>query len=303
MTELMVEIENLSRSFGKIAALDGIDFQASRGQVVGLVGANGAGKTTLIKHMLGLLRAKSGSVKIFNTNPVQNPQAVLKRIGYLSEERDIPDWMSIDELMRFTSAFHKGWDNNYAYNLLDNFALDRAQKIKNLSRGMRAQVALIAAVAHKPDLLILDEPSSGLDAIVRQDILNAVVRTIAEEGRTVIFSSHLLDEVERLSDHVLMIDQGRIVLDSSLQTINAEHHYSNIRFVEHLDSPPKLTNVLSLSGSGRSWNVIHEGSAEQLIIPLKQIGGELTESRSATLEEIFVARVGREPVIEQVEIN
>lgn len=302
MTEPVVEVNKLSRCFGNIAALDRVDFQATRGQVYGLVGANGAGKTTLIRHLLGLLRAKSGSVKIFGKDPVREPQAVLKRIGYLSEERDIPDWMSIEELMRFSSAFHSGWDGNYASKLLDNYGLDPAQKIKNLSRGMRAQVALIAAVAHKPDLLILDEPSSGLDAIVRQDILNAVVRTVCEEGRTVLFSSHLLDEVERLADHVTMIDQGRVVLDSSLQTINADHHYSSISFIEQLAAPPDLTDILSLSGSGRSWNVIHRGSVEKFSAPLSQLGGEIIESRSATLEEIFVARVGRESIIDQADI-
>ena len=200
MTELVVEVRELTRRFGNTLALDEVDFQASRGKVYGLVGANGAGKTTLIKHLMGLLRTKSGSVQVFGENPILNPESVLKRIGYLSEERDIPSWMSIDELMRYTQAYHQDWDQAFARELLDTFALDTSQKIKNLSRGMRAQVALVAAVAHRPDLLILDEPSSGLDAVVRMDILNAIVRTISEEGRTVIFSSHLLEEVERMSD-------------------------------------------------------------------------------------------------------
>ncbi len=301
MTELVVDIKNLSRSFGSTTALDCIDFQAARGKVYGLVGANGAGKTTLIKHMLGLYRAKSGTVRIFGEDPVRNPESTLKHIGYLSEDRDIPDWMSIAELMRYTSAFHRGWDQSYADELLNTFSLDPSKKIKTLSRGMRAQVALISAVAHRPDLLILDEPSSGLDAVVRKDILNAVVRTISEEGRTVIFSSHLLEEVERLSDHVTMIHDGKITLDSSLEVINKSHHHSSVRFDEPMAAPPRLENVEAISGEGRFWSVIHHGSTDELSSSLQKMGGEIVESRHASLEEVFISKVGRESLHEQTQ--
>jgi len=293
MSELVVEVNNLSRSFGKTKALDCVDFQASRGKVYGLVGANGAGKTTLIKHMLGLMRAKSGTVRIFGEDPVQNPQGVLKHIGYLSEDRDIPDWMSIDELMRYTGAYHSSWDQGYADELLETFTLDPNKKISSLSRGMRAQVALISAISHRPDLLILDEPSSGLDAVVRKDILNAVVRTISEEGRTVIFSSHLLDEVERLSDHVTMIHNGRVTLDSSLELINNSYHYSSIRFENTQTTAPELTDAVIVSGDGRFWSVIHHGSVEPFHDSIENLRGEIVESRNATLEEVFVSRASR----------
>ena len=293
MTELVVEVNNLSRSFGKTRALESVDFQASRGKVYGLVGANGAGKTTLIKHLLGLLRAKSGTVRIFGEDPVSNPESVLKRIGYLSEERDIPDWMSRDELMRYTGAYHAAWDQSYADELLETFSLDPGKKISTLSRGMRAQVALISAVAHRPDLLILDEPSSGLDAVVRKDILNAVVRTISEEGRTVVFSSHLLDEVERLSDHVTMIHNGRVTLDSSLELINSTHHHSSIRFENPQTPAPVLEDAVAISGDGRFCSALHYGPQEAFLASIKQLGGEIVESRNATLEEVFVSRVGR----------
>jgi len=303
MTELVVEVSNLSRSFGKTSALDCVDFKASRGKVYGLVGANGAGKTTLIKHLLGLLRAKSGSVKIFGEDPVRNPESVLKKIGYLSEDRDIPDWMSIDELMRYTGAYHSTWDQGYAVELLNTFSLDPTQKIRTLSRGMRAQVALISAVAHRPDLLILDEPSSGLDAVVRKDILNAVVRTISEEGRTVIFSSHLLEEVERLSDHVTMIHQGKITLDSSLELINKNHHWSSLGFTDPQNSLPTLEGVVKISGEGRFFSVVHQGSIDAFQNAVKKIGGEVLKSRHATLEEVFVSRVGRPGIGEPSQVK
>ena len=184
MSENVVELDGVSRRFGKTVALDGLSLRVPRGCVYGLVGVNGAGKTTLIKHILGLLKARSGSVRVFGLDPVRNPVAVLRRIGYLSEERDLPEWMRIDELMRYTAAYHPNWDQAHAEELLRTFGLDASKKVKNLSKGMRAQAGLVAAVAHRPDLLVLDELSTGLDDVIRRDILKAIIRTVADDGRT-----------------------------------------------------------------------------------------------------------------------
>jgi ABC-2 type transport system ATP-binding protein len=299
MGQQVVEVNDLSRSFGRKTALDGVSFHATAGQVYGLVGANGAGKTTFIKHLLGLLRATTGSVRVFGLDPVREPAGVLGRIGYLSEEHELPEWMRVGELMRYTQAFHPKWDAAYARELLETFALDPASRIKDLSKGMRAQAGLIAAAAHRPELLILDEPSSGLDAVVRRDILDAIVRAVADDGRTVIFSSHLLDEVERMSDHETLIHQGRVALSGVLDDVRQEYQRSRVQFVDHLDRPPVLDTALLLEGGGRAWSVIHSGSLEQFRRSVLARGGEVVESRDATLEEIFLARAGR--VIRQAE--
>src|ERR1700686_2399756 len=194
-----------------------------RGGVYGLGGANGAGKTTLIKHILGLLRAESGSVRVFGLDPVTDPVAVLSRIGYLSEENDLPGCMRVDELIRYSRAFYPAWDDAYVEELRQTFALDPAAKVKNLSKGQLTRVGLMIALAYRPGLLVLDEPSSGLDPIVRRDILGAVIRTIADEGRTVLFSSRVLEEVEQVADHVTMIDRGKIVLSAPLDAIRESH--------------------------------------------------------------------------------
>jgi len=191
--------------------------------VYGLVGANGAGKTTLIKHILGLLKTETGSVRVFGRDPVADPVGVLSRIGYLSEDNDLPGWMRVDELMRYTRAFYPDWDEVYAEELRTTFALDPASKIRTLSKGQKARAGLLVALAYRPELLVLDEPSSGLDPIVRRDILGAVIRTIADEGRTVLFSSHLLDEVEDVADHVTMIKEGKILMSAPLADIKALH--------------------------------------------------------------------------------
>ena len=223
MSETVISISGLSRSFGTKAALDSVSLAFPRGAVYGLVGANGAGKTTLIKHILGLLRAERGSVRVFGLDPVADPVGVLSRIGYLSEENDLPGWMRVDELIRYSRAFYPAWDDAYAEELRQTFALDPAAKIRTLSKGQKARAGLLIALAYRPELLVLDEPSSGLDPIVRRDILGAVIRTIADEGRTVLFSSHLLDEVEEVADHVTMINAGKIVLSAPLAVIRDSH--------------------------------------------------------------------------------
>jgi len=243
VSESVVHVSELTRRFGATTALDSVSLSLPRGAVYGLVGANGAGKTTLIRHILGLLRAESGSVRVFGLDPVADPVAVLSRIGYLSEENDLPGWMRVDELIRYTSAFYPKWEDDYAEELRRTFALDAAAKIKDLSKGQKARAGLLIALAHRPELLVLDEPSSGLDPLVRRDILGAVIRTIAHEGRTVLFSSHLLQEVEQVADHVTMIHQGAIVLSAPLDDIRESHRVAgrvpslDEIFVAHVGTP------------------------------------------------------------------
>jgi ABC-2 type transport system ATP-binding protein len=223
LSEPVIQVTELTRRFDSKTALDSVTLSMPRGAVYGLVGANGAGKTTLIKHILGLLRAQTGSVRVFGLDPVADPVGVLSRIGYLSEENDLPGWMRIDELIRYSRAFYPGWDDDYAEELRGSFALDPEAKIRTLSKGQKARAGLLVALSYRPDLLVLDEPSSGLDPIVRRDILGAIIRTIAGEGRTVLFSSHLLEEVEQVADHVTMIDHGRIVLSAPLDAVRDMH--------------------------------------------------------------------------------
>ncbi len=296
MSTPLVEVRGLTRHYGKNIALDAVSLSISAGRVYGLVGANGAGKTTLLKHLLGLLRPQSGTVRVFGHDPVINPVAVLQRVGYLSEHRDMPEWMRIAELLRYLKAYHPTWDMKFAYELVDTFNLDASKKISSLSQGMRAQTALIAALAHRPELLILDEPSNGLDAVVRRDIVDAVIRTVAEEGRCVIFSSHLLDEMERTCDHVMMIQSGRITFDCELETIKETHRLTRVNFTHPQDPLPRITGALMAEGGGRSWTIVHDNPLETFSQQIFSAGGTIADSRQATLEEIFLARAGRNTV-------
>ncbi|MGO9467548.1 MAG: ABC transporter ATP-binding protein [Isosphaeraceae bacterium] len=295
--EVVVQVAGLSRSFGRTVALDGVDLKVKRGAVFGLVGENGAGKTTLIKHVLGLLKAQRGSVRVFGLDPVRDPVGVLAKVGYLSEDRDLPDWMRIDELLRYLRAFYPTWDDTFAEELRQQFDLDPRARIKTLSQGQRARTGLLAGLAYRPELLVLDEPSTGLDPIVRREILAAIIRTIAEEGRTVLFSSHLLDEVERVADHVALIDRGRIVLCDPLDTIKATFQRLTLRFDEPQVRPPVFVGAAGWEGSGHEWTTVCQGSMEDLYGKAAGIGARIVDQHTPSLDDIFVARVGSRQVL------
>ena len=288
----VIAITGLSRRFGAKVALDEVSLYVPKGGVFGLVGENGAGKTTLIKHILGLLRAETGTVRVFGHNPVASPVEVLGRIGYLSELPDLPGWMRVDELLRYMKAFYPKWDADYAARMLNQFGLNPTQRIGTLSKGQMAKAGLLVAQAHRPELLLLDEPSSGLDPLVRRDILEAVIRTVADEGRTVFFSSHLLEEIERVSDHVAMVHCGKIVLSGPLDEIKAQHRRLVLSFENAQKKAPVITGAVSVSGMGKEWTVICKGARNGLSEVAAQMGARIVGESAPSFNEIFVAHAG-----------
>ena len=293
----VIQLTKVSRRFGSKLALNEVSLGVPRGKVFGLVGENGAGKTTLIKHLLGTLRAESGSVRLFGLDPVADPPAVLSRVGYLSENRDLPGWMRVDELLRYTEAFYPGWDAGYAEELRKQFALERSARIKQLSRGELAKAALLVAVAYRPELLLLDEPSSGLDPVVRRDILETIIRTVAEDGRTVFFSSHLLEEVERVSDEVAMLHDGKVLWCGPLDEVKAEHLRLVLRFEASQTRPPVIPGALSIQGGGQEWTLICNGARQELNTTVARLGARIVEEHTPSLSEIFVARAAQKGLL------
>lgn len=291
-TRNVVEITNLTRQFDEQLALDDVSIKVTSGQVFGIVGENGAGKTTLIKHMLGQYKAQQGSVKIFNDDPVASPEQVLAKIGYLSEEPELPAWMTVKEILNYTAAFYPTWDNAYAEQLIKAFSLNLDKRVRDLSKGQKARVGLVLAQAHKPELLLLDEPSSGLDPNVRRDILSAVIKTVSDEGRTVILSSHLLEEVERVCDHLMMLDKGRVLLFDSMEKILNSHH----RIIVKPDSEisifdlSKFDGVFNTRSGNIEWKIDFYGDLEQFKNELQTKSVAIISNRLMSLNDIFISR-------------
>ena len=288
--EPVVEIQGLSRRFGKNLALNNVSLKVPRGVVMGLVGLNGAGKTTLLKHVMGLLRAQSGSVNVFGVDPSHDPTLALSRIGYLTEEDTLPGWMKVWQLLRFSKPFYPNWDDEYAQELVDIFKIPLDKKISKLSKGQRARCGLITALAHKPELLVLDEPSSGLDPIVRHDILTAVIRTIAEQGRTVLFSSHLLDEVQRVSDLVGVIRNGELVEFGPLESLRTRYQRVTLQMPQTHDSssPPPLDVLGQWERSATDWVGVMDVEGEDLFAVASSINAEVISSEGVSLSEWFL---------------
>ena len=285
----VIEVERLSRTFGTKQALKDVSFSVPEGVVVGLVGLNGAGKTTLLKHIMGSLRAQTGRVSVFGNDPSRNPVAVLSRIGYLTEEDSLPGWMTANQLLKFTKSFYPNWDDDYERELLDQFEIQPANRIEKMSKGQRARVGLTIAMAHRPELLVLDEPGSGLDPIVRQDILTAIIRTIADSGRTVLFSSHLLDEVQRVSDMIGLIRDGELVECGPLEELQTRYQRVTIELRDR-DSmiPPPLDALGTWQRFGTEWSAIVGIEGDTFHEEVASIGGKIVDTHGVSLNEWFL---------------
>lgn len=295
-TQFAVDISGLSRSFQGTAALRDVTLQVPRGTVFGLVGLNGAGKTTLIQHILGSMRALHGHVKVLGQDPCEHPETLLARIGYMSEEDALPHWMRVRDLLEFCRRVYPTWSDEYAAELCELFSLSHNKRLGDFSKGGRARAALLAAIAHRPELLILDEPSSGLDPIARADILEAIIRTVSDEGRTVLFSSHLLDEIDRVCDTLAVIHEGRVL--ETIAPDQVSERYLECVFATHdvAAAVPHVPLGFGAVRRGNEWSVIvdQEESPADPEWDIEATAGEpwqFVRRRSVTLDRWFAARV------------
>ena len=223
----IVELQDIHRNFGKgVEVLHGIDLQMEGGEVVALLGQNGAGKTTLLQITLGLLRPHEGSVRLFGQKPDVDPVALKRRIGYVSEDQLLPEFMTLEGILEVHRALFPTWDRSLEARLRRRFDLSLGrEKLGSLSRGQARRVALLCAVAHRPELLILDEPAGGLDPAARREFLEVAIEALAE-GATLLFSSHHMQDVERLAGRIAMIHDGHLLIDRPLDELR-----ENIAFV------------------------------------------------------------------------
>lgn len=290
-----VEVEKLSQRFGRTEALIDVTLSVPLGGVYGLLGLNGAGKTTLLRHLLGLHRPATGRVEVLGGDPIVDRERVMRQVGYLSEEDSLPVWMRVGDVMSFGRSVYPTWDQRYAIELCDWFELSPSTKLKSLSKGGRARAGLIAAIAHRPSLLILDEPSSGLDPIARDDILQAIIRTVSEDGRTVIFSSHLLDEVARVCDTVAVLHAGRLRTTMPLEDLTLRFAEWILRPLDSATDTTKcpLSSAIDWRGDGGEWSAVLPLNADSETTPDPPPGWSRMEVRAITLPRLFAALVGK----------
>ncbi len=234
-----IELRGVSKKYGKAIAVDDVTLSIPRGAVLGLIGPNGAGKSTIIRMIMGMLRPSAGRVRVLGRDVASHAPAIRRRVGYVPERHDIYPWMTVNEVICFARPFYEKWDNDYCDEMLDLFALSRLKKVKQLSKGMLVKLGLILAVAHRPELLVLDEPTTGLDPIVHEDFLNGVMRSICDERCTVLFSSHDLGDVRRLADSLCILRDGRILVQRQIDELLASA--KRVRVVLSDGSLPRWT--------------------------------------------------------------
>ena len=216
-----IQTEGLMRRFGRTDAVRDLTLDVPEGSIFALIGPNGAGKTTTIKVLMNLLRPSAGSARILGTQSTSLGARELRRIGYVSENQRLPGWMSPRELIRFCKPMYDAWDDALAASLMRSLDLNTAAPLRSLSRGTRMKAALLVSLAYRPNLVVLDEPFTGLDPVIRDELIRALLETSGSGRWTVLVSSHDIDEVERLADRVGFLDDGRLAFSESTASLLA----------------------------------------------------------------------------------
>ena len=284
MSAAAIKIDQVQKQFGKNVVLEEVSLEIPRGQTLALLGRNGAGKTTLIRMLLGLLKPDAGSIQVDGCDPTREAIELRRRVGYLAEDQTMYGWMTAVELCHFLNPFYPAWNQSLADDYLERFDIPRHQRIERLSKGQNVKLGLTLALAHEPNVVILDDPALGLDTIARKEFNRDLIEHLQAAGRTVLFSSHLLDEVEAVADAVAILDGGRIIRQSATETLRSKVKRFVLNSVEiaGVTPPPGLLDV-------RVWEsqfVVTVDGAERFVEQLNSLGIE-HEIVELSLDEIF----------------
>ena len=290
MNQPVISLQNVSRSFRNTKALDAVSLEVPSGTVFALLGENGAGKTTLIRILTGFLKADEGSATVLGESCSKSGTEIRRKIGYVSDNPAMYEWMTAEQIGWFTSAFYEDGFSSRYYELVTGFDVPGGVKLKNMSKGQRAKVALALSTAHNPELLILDEPTSGLDPMVRRQFLESMV-DLAALGRTVLLSSHQISEVERVADWVAILAQGQLKVAQPLEVLKNETSIVTATMDDSsatLPLPPG--EVLTESQNARQMRWVVRGLPEDWrSVYAGDTGAIELKEETASLEEIFVA--------------
>jgi ABC-2 type transport system ATP-binding protein len=271
--------------------LDGIDFELPAGKILGLIGANGAGKSTTLRILLGLVRQDRGRVEVFGLPMPKREVAVKREAGYVAEDLRLHEGQTLGWHMKFVAGLYPGWDESYAGELLRRFELDQEKKIRALSADQRIKSNLLLAFAHRPRLLVLDEPTLGLDPLARQEVRRAVMEAPLDERRTAIFSSQNTFDVEQIADRILFLDRGRVIGGGDKESFVGRWRRLRLDIPPGTPLPPLPGSVAS---GGGGLSILTTGSYdENLPAACREAGATVLAVEKMTLDEIFVASVER----------
>jgi len=289
---LAIETTDLWKRYGDVEALRGLNLQVPAGSICGFLGRNGAGKTTTIKVLLGIARATRGGARLLG-QPAGDAE-VRRRVGFVSDEKDLYDYMTVDEIIDFTRPFFPKWRRDLEQKYRQKFELPGPRNITDLSRGTRTKLALLLALCRGADLLILDEPTAGLDPAMAEDVLQALVGHVAGEEMTVFFSSHQIAEIDQIADHVAIVDRGRTVLAGALDDVR--ERYQRVRLVfagDAPDVPLRSPGVVRVTREGRMLTVLTR-DREALMTEVRALGPASIDWSPVTLKDIFLESVRTE---------
>ena len=290
----VIETADLRKHYDGVEAVRGLSLQVPAGSITGFLGRNGAGKTTTIKLLLGMARPTSGHARVFGLAADQDRASVdiRRRTGFVSDDKDLYDYMTVAEMIRFTAAFFPRWRADLEQRYLRTFELPLDRKVKALSRGMRTKLALLLALCRSAELLILDEPTAGLDPAMTEEVLQALVAHVAGEEMTVFFSSHQIAEVDQIADRVAIIDRGRAVLTGALDDLRES--YRRIQLVFDGDAPEpafRAPGVVRTRRKGRVLTVLSSAGAEGILAEARALNPVSVDVIPVTLKEIFLETV------------
>ena len=284
-----IRLDNVSKWFGPKAAVQDVTLDVPEGCVCGLVGPNGAGKTTAIRMMLGLLPPSRGSMRILGLDPTRRSLELRRQVGYVPESHHIYPWMKVKQVLWFAARAYPTWSDVACGRAIRLLNLPTDRKVKELSRGELAKLALTVALAHEPSLLLLDEPTSGLDPLVRHDFLAAIIELIQAKQRTVFFSTHILSDVERVADRVIVMNEGLVVANDTLDAIRGRYMKASMVFDEPPPPDTSVPGAVSVERGLREWVVIFEQKQDaEIRAAAATLGARDCAVREVTFEEAFV---------------
>ncbi len=291
----VIQTKQLKKSYGKVEAVRGVDLCVEPNRITGFLGANGAGKSTTIKMLLGMIRPTGGEGTVLGRNIVDPKQSVdLRRhLAFVSEDKRLYGYMTVEQIIRFTSAFYSDWRKDVEQNFLKNYELPLDRKIRSLSKGMRTKLALLLALSRNPQLLILDEPADGLDPGGVEQLLESLVAQ-SGEGTSIFFSSHQIADVERIADNICILDKGRLILDTSMDDVRQSYRQITLVFSEMpVEREFQLAGVERIRTRGNQMAVYASGNVDTVVERARDFHATSIDVAPITLRDVYLQTVGR----------